>query len=579
MFLRGSNPGWLQAWLLAGLITSAVSEAAELPTFGSERALVEALQRIAAEHLAQDAAARTLDIVHGARSTPRAPIRNSELLHTGQELALIHDDYLLRLDLAKPGPPDRQMVFSSPEATPSTQAPVLLAHENGFWAIDYRATQRGLEIVRLEREPDRALQKRSIHHLRAGTLPFLSWIQDGRLLLYTMQPVDRQQPLESLPALRHWQGAARPGVFRRHVPATRIHYQPDAPLREPVLHTLSRCEWRMLRKQSELQCEANAVLSDSARYWHRSENALYLWVERAAGQATLLRLPFDGTAPAAIAVSGRPAGPGAFHEFDGQLNILLNPGPSGSGLGLLRIARKNFQQDQAQPVWRPLPPAVGSALRWRFIGPFLVYGASQDEASNLQPARATLQVLRWDRDSPPRAFALPHRIDAIAALDGKGVLIGQQDEDLYFTGLRLGDDAALQGRYRREQTRFSLLPDAPATPPSAGTPLLVIGIESPEQGPAWLWLQRQDLDLQEVGTLPRSTFAAQRLRWLQDQQRLFLLEPAQLIEARLTVSAPISGDTAPTLLSRLNPPKTSALIELRRIGLALPQEATETHRR
>jgi len=162
------------------------------------------------------------------------------------------------------------------------------------------------------------------------------------------------------------------------------------------------------------------------------------------------RVPLNGSTPSAVRASGQPVDQFSFLEGeDGQLNVVLREDAQGDhmwsaehssgSVALLRTPLAAFGDGtRAVPVSAyhalPDPPEQGE-FHNRFVGEWLLYGSEENDGD--QPGSKLFTV----HTSTARASAieLPHHLSRIEAMGTDAVVIGEDDEDLHFSGIHLAE--------------------------------------------------------------------------------------------------------------------------------------------
>ncbi|NUO74724.1 MAG: hypothetical protein HOQ32_01795 [Lysobacter sp.] len=337
--------------------------------------------------------------------------------------------------------------------------------------IGYSYDRGGTEVGVFELGDQGGLRHRATYQLRSGDYysqrNYASRLIGRQLIFYAPVPVRLDDPESHLPALRHWRPGAQPGEFKRILPANRIFDALDTStqLYSVVLHTVSVCDLAA----AELDCQATAVLGSPSREFYVSQDAVYVWVngssdpKRFRATSSVFRLPLDGAAPSALRTSGSPIDQMSFLQRDGYLNVLVGSDYEGQAmwrdqaqvgeLALLRVSLDEFGDAAAsarREHYRALPGIrVGyGSLQNRYVGDWLLLGSGADwyGESERSPASTAL-ALRYASDAPPQVLALPHAVGRIEAMGQHALMVGPSGNDLHFSGVRLGEHAALEGRY------------------------------------------------------------------------------------------------------------------------------------
>lgn len=266
-----------------------------------------------------------------------------------------------------------------------------------------------------------------------------------------------------------------PASFQRLLPATAI-YRADAeidPLEDAItLHTVTRCELA----GATPRCTSTGVLGPSGRTFYVSRSAVFVWLEGSGrGQSgRVLRMPLDGGPVSALRVHGMPIDQLSFLEdAGGQLNVLVQSEGRGQGmwrsewgegqLALLRVPLAAFGTLRARApdgAYRFLPPIAAGDRQNRFVGDWLLYGASPYRwapRSDDEVSPDTAYAVRYaEPDAPIRALPLGHGVERIEAMGSDAVLVGPLKSDLIFSTVALGhEQARLISRFAAGDARQS----------------------------------------------------------------------------------------------------------------------------
>lgn len=455
--------------------------------------------------------------------------------------------------------------------------------------IGFSYARQATEIGLFTLAADGTLKYQDTYYLRSNdyydSRNYASRLIGSTLIFYTPLYYPRWRVDGGLkyPGLARHRPEGVPVDFKRLLPAQAI-YRADAgldPAQDRIaLHTVTRCE---LGSQP-LRCTSTAVLGPSGRTFYVSRNAVYVWVtetRRQSGYA--LRLPLDGGPVSALKVHGTPIDQLSFLEDEGgQLNVLLQSQGRGQGmwrsewgegqLALLRVPLEHFgglKAEAPDAAYRFLPPIARGNRQNRFVGDWLLYGAApypwarnEAKADDAEPGMA--YALRYAQpDVPIRTLAANHGVERIEALGANAVLVGPGGDDLYFTTVALGSDAAtVHARFavtdaRQSESRthgFSYRMDA-ADRGVLGLPILrpnkdwrqTVFTGVPLNTAAVLYLGNNALDLRRMGELasdPKSLrddhCIASCVDWYGNARpifigpRVFALLGYELVEGRLT---------------------------------------------
>lgn len=342
--------------------------------------------------------------------------------------------------------------------------------------IGYSYARGGTELGVFRIGPTGRLRHVDTYHLRSNdyysSRNYASRLVHGKLVFYTPMylPWNLDDPLAALPAMRRWDPKAEGGEgggggrFERIATARRV-YRPagqEVPVDDVTLHTVTSCDLA----REPLACEATVTIGPPGRVFYVSPEAVYVWLSAwrqwrawpgGAAPALLCRLPLDGSSPSALGVAGAPTDQFSFLESpDGHLNVLVRSEAWGDAMwapewadgaaALLRVPLASFGDgSRSAPAtqYRPLPapgPGGGRAtFQNRFVGDYLLYGAGSGWG-DAKKNSAMLFVVPWSGGSLTR-LPLPHGVDRIEVMGSDAVVVGADERDLHFTGIRLAGEA------------------------------------------------------------------------------------------------------------------------------------------
>jgi hypothetical protein len=215
----------------------------------------------------------------------------------------------------------------------------------------------------------------------------------------------------------------------------------------------------------EVQCEASVVIGPPGNVFYVSPTAVYVWMtawrsDSAGTRAAslMVRMPLNGSAPAAVRVTGSPVDQFSFLERDGYVNVLTRANGSGDGMwsgeeatgpaSLLRMPIDSLGDGSRRAArwwYRPLPTPMAGTFQNRFVGDWLLYGTGSGWGSE-EPSDRLLYAVPF-RGGDPAAIRLAHGIDRIEAMGHDAVIVGVRGTDLEFTGIRLAGRPAIAQRY------------------------------------------------------------------------------------------------------------------------------------
>ena len=314
--------------------------------------------------------------------------------------------------------------------------------------IGYSYRRGGTEVNRFRLSADGRLSFEDAYHLRSNdyysSRNYASRLIGNRLVYYTPLYLGAAaDPLDSLPAMRRWDGKAD-GAFRRIAAPQQIFVAPR--LRDDIekisaLHSVVNCDLTA----PQLDCSAIGVLGPASRTFYVAQSGVYLWVNEwssgrgsGGGNAYIYRLPFAAERPSAIAASGAPVDQFSFREDAGDrmLNVLVRADGGGDGMwgpevsqgdvALLRVPIGAFgdgSREAPDSFYRALPRPQGDAwnFRNRFVGNHVLYGGGAFGRTSKEGARVFVAPIR---DGPVTELGLAHGVERIEVLGSDAVVIG-----------------------------------------------------------------------------------------------------------------------------------------------------------
>lgn len=336
--------------------------------------------------------------------------------------------------------------------------------------IGYSYERGGTEIGLFRMDRRGRLRYESTHHLRSydyySSRNYASRLIGDKLVFYAPTYLP-QSPLATshvLPAMRTWRGRGQQPDFSPIVTARRI-YRPAAaldPLDQVSLHTVTECDLG----SRNFTCRATVLLGPPGRVFYVSARAVYVWTSGYARRSidptpnsAVYRMPLDGSAPSALGVTGTPVDQFSFFESDdGHLNVVVHPGVIGEGmwgsetrkhnLSLLRVPLSHFGDGTAtapDSSYRWLARNVSGTTYNRFVGDYVLVGSGN--GWGLPSVRSSrLYAAPW-RGGAVSELPLPHGVDRIEPMGSDAVIVGSDSSDLYFTGIRFGDEPRVQQQF------------------------------------------------------------------------------------------------------------------------------------
>jgi hypothetical protein len=347
----------------------------------------------------------------------------------------------------------------------------LLVSNDKVVVIGFSYARGGTEIGLFRIDDRGRLTHLSTHHLRSNdyysSRNYSSRLIGDKLVLYSPLyfPWGLKDPLTALPSMRKWKKGADEKGFETIVTPRRVFRSPLplTPSDAVALHTVTTCDVT----RAELDCEANVVIGPPARVFYVSPTAVYVWVSKwsrppfeGSSRSMVYRMPLDGGRPSALEVSGTPVDQFSFLESsDRHLNVLVRSAANGDAMwlpersdgmnALMRVPLSSFgdgSESAAVSRYRLLPNVVGSTFTNRFVGDYLLFGSGngwwQPRTTN-----STLYATRW-RGGDVDTIQLDHGVDRIEVMGDEAVVIGSNQSDLHFSGIRLGRHVELDQRYK-----------------------------------------------------------------------------------------------------------------------------------
>jgi hypothetical protein len=396
----------------------------------------------------------------------------------GDYLVVLQDGRLFSVRLGKkPGDPlelaDRLNVYREKKTAASWYDEMLVSGDRILvTAYSYRDGASEISVFRMDKEG--ALSREGRYLISSSDYysaeNYATRLVDGKLVIYTSFPAesfDTEGPI-NWPQIRKADVANRITDQAPLFGATDI-YAPLTSLDWPIIHAVSVCGLG-----AELDCKTTAVIGSGLKEHFVSTTDVFLWTtdiaefwneaesERVAcarEQATLFRIPINGTDVGRIKVTGVPADQFSMHSKDGQFLALLSqqandcaPAIERDRMVLLNMPLTDFgDTDKSADVSRysEVPSAAEGlminansgetpVLENRFIGDWLIYSARPGSHSGPpveQNVRQKGKLVAVPVAAPEKATTLPLDHSAIRTERvGKNALItGYHDSK----GLRL----------------------------------------------------------------------------------------------------------------------------------------------
>lgn len=394
--------------------------------------------------------------------------------------------------------------------------------------IGYSYQRGGTEIGLFDLDASGGLKYRATYHLRSNdyysSRNYASRLIGDKLIFYAPLYLNLYGDYtDSLPALRRWQRGADAKGFARILEAKRIYrgYGRLDARSGIALHTVTICDLA----KADMQCRATAVFGAPGQVFHVSEDAAFVWTtpwsrdRRKPALSEVFRIPLDGRAPTAMRAEGAPIDQLSFLQRNGHLNVLLGSrsngqwmwAPEGGAgeLALLRVPLSMFGDGSLVARRTHYRPVTGfspdsAAVQNRFVGDWLLVGAGRSWRGDA--VSDNIHAVRYASREPFVALEVGHAAERFEALGTDGIVIGQSQQDLVFTSLRLGRTAEKAGRYvlpqasQGEQRTHGFF-YRPTGPQAGVVGLPVLGGGGDGAGASVLYLHNHALALSEAGQL------------------------------------------------------------------------------
>lgn len=406
----------------------------------------------------------------------------------------------------------------------------MLVSDKTVVVIGYSYQRGGTEVGLFDLDGNGGLNYRATYHLRSNdyysSRNYASRMIGDKLVFYSPMFMNFYSDAaydDMLPAVRRWRTDAKPGDFKRILPADRIYRgREELDIDQGVaFHTVTICDL----SGAEMACEATAVMGYPGQVFYVSEDSAFVWTVPWNGsgdapkQAQVFRIPLDGSAPTALMAKGAPIDQMSFLQKDGYLNVMLSSGGMGQWMwqgeatpgdfALMRVPLSMFGDGRdtvGSDRYRPLrEPGLGEyGLQNRYIGDWLILGASRNWMEK-SPAKQAFAISYADGDFVE--VPVGHPVERVDALGSDGIAIGEADGALHFTSLALGANAEVAGRFslrdarQGDQRTHGFFYRATGSRQGfVGLPILG-GATDGGQKASVLFLRNQDLRLQDAGTL------------------------------------------------------------------------------
>ena len=366
------------------------------------------------------------------------------------------------------------MADAYPKGAPGGWYDEMLVHGDTIVVIGFNYDVGATELGLFDIDAAGALKRRGTHYLRSNdyysSRNYASRLIGDQLVLY--MPYGLTGPA--------WWRGQQDAVLATALPAQRSHgasrrwdevieardiYRPIQQTSYPTLHTVVRCDL----SRPGLRCTAQGIVGPASRSFYVSRDAVYVWVGAeynakmtAKGpQSAVYRMPFDGSAPSAVRVSGMPVDQFSFDERGGHLNVMVRSSGGGdwmwaaeaggsAALALARLPLALFSDSvgvATERAYQRLPEAGRGSLQNRFVGDHLLYGAAPYGSYRAGASKGNRLIVHAVEDGVSHVLELPHRVERLDQMAADGVVIGSGPGGLHISALALESTPRVAGRY------------------------------------------------------------------------------------------------------------------------------------
>ena len=379
----------------------------------------------------------------GATQHPEIDEGGTVRVH-GEHLVVLHHNRLLTIRIGSGSlePVGRVEVGSRDPAAGPVFRSMVVSDDTAAVVGEYHAlcgTPRVLQLQLVNIDRAGQLTARLSHVLSTGFSTRIRLV--GTRLVLLSRALEPELVFYSLP---------RMGGLGRLWSPDRVFVVPGA-LTEAYVNALVVCDLH----KPDLQCSTTVVLGPKREADYVSPRFAYLWTySHDQSRHIVIRLPLDGSAPSALGVSGEPSDSTSFFEGpDGFLNVALTSKTDGESppewsdresgaLALLRIAPGRFSDGRTDAplgdYHRLSPNLPGSQTHFRFVGPYLLYGAR-----DVVPRAA--YTIRYAHPDDVVTLPLTHHVETIEPLGQNAVVVGSDGFRLLATRIALGREPQVDG--------------------------------------------------------------------------------------------------------------------------------------
>lgn len=322
--------------------------------------------------------------------------------------------------------------------------------------IGYSYDTESTEINRFRISPAGKLAYEDTYLLKSddyySSRNYASRLVGDTLVFYTpLSLYWKNDPLERLPTLKRWRGPGK-GAGKRIIDARQIYIAPmlrKAEQEVDTLHAVTQCDMAA----PVMRCKSTGVLGSRSRSFYVSAEAIYLWVSESWGdaegapEASLYRVPLNGSRPQAIQARGTPLDQFSFSEEreKGFLNVAVMSHSGGDAMwrpefargivALLHLPLSSFGDgsNEASKWDYRILPELADVSENRFVGDYFLYGGWADDPEDT----GVLGVANLETQEV-ETFRLPQPVTRIEEM-GRDALVVGSAKDLVLTTVTLGE--------------------------------------------------------------------------------------------------------------------------------------------
>lgn len=377
----------------------------------------------------------------------------------GDYLVVLRRGRLFTLTLEENQAVMKDMVNAFPEAhSTQTWYDELLTFENKIIVVGYSYGYQATEIGEFLMDEKGRITHKATYFLRSNdyysSRNYASRLVGNKLVFYMPYYFYHGDQI-TLPGQSKLLPSGKASEWRDIIDSSAI-VMPIDETDYPVLHTIAQCDL----STPELSCQATSVVGPSSRTFYVSSDAVYLWISGEKEQASLYRLPLDGSAPKAVLAHGNPTDQFSFKQADDSLHVLLREYGEGDAMwnaearagstSLLNVPLNSFSDEPAavsESSFEALADVKGWTMNNRFVGDFIIYGSEGSWDRRALSLVAEPVHLYNYKLKTTTSIDLDHQVERIEAMGKNAVVIGARGNDLVFSSVALSDKAQVASTY------------------------------------------------------------------------------------------------------------------------------------